>query len=192
MAGKSLEKLGIKDPNIRQKLSFVLLDKKDHVINCYKNENIAQEKPKLSFFATKPIAFKDKKLSRDGKNYILDIRDAIKSIGGVPFLQEIAERVLHLKQLKDKYYIFPYGYNDLESIWYNTNLEKLNKKLDAIEDKLLADGFTSMQVLNLTSKQGQITILDCIKDVLENRAEGLNDFFLELLASDSKFLSHSK
>jgi hypothetical protein len=61
-----------------------------------------------------------------------------------------------------------------------------------IEDKLLADGFTSTQVLNLTSNQGQITILDCIKDVLEYRAEGLYDFFLELLASDSKFLSQSK
>jgi hypothetical protein len=42
------------------------------------------------------------------KTYILDIRDAIKSIGGVPLLQEIAERVLHMKQLKDRHYIFPY------------------------------------------------------------------------------------
>ena len=191
-AHQNLLKLGIKDPNIRQKLSFVLLDKKDHVINCYKNQNISQEKPKLTFFATKPVPFKDKKLSRDGKTYILDIRDAIKSIGGVPLLQEIAERVLHLKQLKDRHYIFPYGYNDLESIWYNTNLKKLNEIIDVIEDKLLADGFTSTQVLNLTSNQGQITILDCIKDVLEYRAEGLYDFFLELLASDSKFLSQSK
>jgi pyruvate/oxaloacetate carboxyltransferase len=65
-AHQDLLKLGIKDPNIRQKLSFVLLDKKDHVINCYKNQNISQEKPKLTFFATKPVPFKDKKLSRDG------------------------------------------------------------------------------------------------------------------------------
>ena len=34
---------------------------------------------------------------------------------------------------------------------YNTNLKKLNEIIDVIEDKLLADGFTSTQVLNLTS-----------------------------------------
>lgn len=41
-----------------------------------------------------------------------------------------------------------------------------------------------MQVHNLTKQQGQITILECIRDVLENRGEGLFGYFYELYTEE--------
>ena len=43
-----------------------------------------------------------------------DLRDAISIIVGYSKLQEIAKRVLHIKQLTDHRYIFLAGEEDLE------------------------------------------------------------------------------
>ncbi len=39
-ASAELNKKGIKKPTLRQKLSYMLLDDKEHVVRCYMGENI--------------------------------------------------------------------------------------------------------------------------------------------------------
>ena len=95
-------------------------------------------------------------------------------------LQEIAERILHLKQLNDGHYIFPDSYSDLGKIWYDINMKKLRQIIDSIDQNLINNGFNSMQVRNFTKQQGHITIFECIREVLENRGEGLYAYFENL------------
>ena len=136
--------------------------------------------PDLPFYASEPISADKKRISSDGKTYLLDIRDAITAIGGIPVLQEIAERILHLKQLNDDHYIFPDSYSDLGKIWYDINMKKLIQIIDSIDQNLINNGFNSMQVRNFTKQQGHITIFECIREVLENRGEGLYAYFENL------------
>ena len=168
---------GIERPTIRQKLSYLLLGDINHVVAVYKGENKPQIAPDLPFFASEPTVLEKKKISSDGKTYLLDIRDAIAAIGGIPVLQEIAERILHLKQLNDGHYIFPDSYSDLGKIWYDINMKKLIQIIDSIDQKLIDNGFSAMQVRNFTKQQGHITIFECIKEVLENRGNGLYIYF---------------
>lgn len=168
---------GIERPTIRQKLSYLLLGDINHVVAVYKGENKPQTAPDLPFFASEPTVLEKKKISSDGKTYLLDIRDAIAAIGGIPVLQEIAERILHLKQLNDGHYIFPDSYSDLGKIWYDINMKKLIQIIDSIDQKLIDNGFSTMQVRNFTKQQGHITIFECIKEVLENRGNGLYIYF---------------
>ena len=168
---------GIERPTIRQKLSYLLLGDINHVVAVHKGENKPQTAPDLPFFASEPTVLEKKKISSDGKTYLLDIRDAIAAIGGIPVLQEIAERILHLKQLNDGHYIFPDSYSDLGKIWYEINMKKLIQIIDSIDQKLIDNGFSPMQVRNFTKQQGHITIFECIKEVLENRGNGLYIYF---------------
>ena len=191
-ANSELIKKGIKNPTIRQKLSYLLLDDKEHVIRCYMGENISQKSPELPFYTLNPVPKSMKKRSKDGHSYILDIRDAIKAIGGVPVLQEIAERVLHLKQIKDKHYIFPDGYKDLGEIWDKSNTTKLDQIIDDIDAKLIKHGFDANQIRSFTIKNGQLTILDCIKDVLERRGNGLYEYFLDVLEKHNNIENSKK
>ncbi len=133
-----------------------------------------------------------KRKYKDGKGYILDIRDAIKAIGGIPLLQEIAERVLHLKQINDQHYIFPDGYKDLGKIWNKSNITKLDKIIDDIDQKLLKHGFDVNQVRSFTIKNGQLTILECIRDVLEKRGDGLYEYFLNIMEKHNKIKNIEK
>ncbi|MDC3085085.1 hypothetical protein OA439_04335 [Gammaproteobacteria bacterium] len=178
---------GIEKPTLRQKLSYLLLGDIDHVLLVHREANKPLIGPDLPFFSSEPIPWEKKKISSDGKTYLLDIRDAITSIGGVPVLQEIAERILHLKQLNDGHYIFPDSYSDLGKVWFDINMRKLIQIIDSIDQKLIDNGFSNMQIKNMTSNQGQITIFECIKEVLENRGKGLFKYFDELYSE-----SHSK
>ena len=171
---------GIENPTIRQSLSYLLLGDIDHVIAVSKGENKPQSKPELPFFASEPISIEKKKMSSDGKTYLFDIRDAITAIGGIPLLQEIAERTLHLKQLSDGHYIFPDSYSNLGKIWFDINMRKLLQIIDSIDEKLIENGFNSMQVHSFTKQKGHITIFECIREVLENRGEGLYNYFEDL------------
>ena len=177
---------GITSPTTRQKLSYLLLGDIDHVLAVHKGENKPQPTPDLPFYASEPISADKKRISSDGKTYLLDIRDAITAIGGIPVLQEIAERILHLKQLNDDHYIFPDSYSDLGKIWYDINMKKLIQIIDSIDQNLINNGFNSMQVRNFTKQQGHITIFECIREVLENRGEGLYAYF-ENLYNETSF-----
>ncbi|MEK9977243.1 MAG: hypothetical protein VW689_05280 [Gammaproteobacteria bacterium] len=191
-ASAELNKKGIKKPTLRQKLSYMLLDDKEHVVRCYMGENIPQKSPEFPFYTLSPVPKSMKRKYKDGKGYILDIRDAIKAIGGIPLLQEIAERVLHLKQINDQHYIFPDGYKDLGKIWNKSNITKLDKIIDDIDKKLLKHGFDVNQVRSFTIKNGQLTILECIRDVLEKRGDGLYEYFLNIMEKHNKIKNIEK
>ena len=59
-------------------------------------------------------------------------------------------------------------------------MRKLIQIIDSIDQKLIDNGFSNMQIKSMTSNQGQITIFECIKEVLENRGRGLYKYFDEL------------
>ena len=171
---------GIACPTTRQKLSYLLLGDIDHILAVHNGHNKPQTPPDLPFYASEPVSLEKKKVSSDGKTYLFDIRDAITSIGGIPVLQEIAERTLHLKQLNDGHYIFPDSYSDLGKIWFDINLKKLTKIIDSIEQNMINSGFNSLQIESFTKQQGHLTIFECIREVLNNRGEGLFEYFYEL------------
>ena len=105
-------------------------------------------------------------------------------------MQEIAERVLHLKQLSDNLYIFPLGEESLKDKWYNANILKLSLLLGSISKILENDGFTVLQSLSMQRSWGKNNIHDCIKDSVDKKGAGLYDFMVEALA-DCKFKINS-
>ena len=45
---------------------------------------------------------------------------------------------------------------------------------------MIDNGFNSLQVQSFTKQQGHLTIFECIREVLDNRGEGLFEYFYEL------------
>ena len=45
---------------------------------------------------------------------------------------------------------------------------------------MINSGFNSLQVESFTKQQGHLTIFECIREVLNNRGEGLFEYFYEL------------
>jgi pyruvate/oxaloacetate carboxyltransferase len=178
LAKERLIKAGIKNPTIRQMLSLLLTGDQDHVLKCFLKKNKAQDPAEIPFYAQQPISIKKKYIARDGKTPLRDIRDAVKSIGGMSCLQEIAERVLHLKQLKDDHYIFPSGEENLRDIWYESNIQKLIYLLDSISQTLKNDGFSDSQVLSMQRKWSDNNIYSCIRDSVDKKGAGLYDFMI--------------
>ena len=60
------------------------------------------------------------------------------------------------------------------------NMKKLTKIIDSIEQNMIDNGFNSLQVQSFTKQQGHLTIFECIREVLNNRGEGLFEYFYEL------------
>ena len=81
----------------------------------------------------------------DGMGFNRDVRDAVNNIGGYLRLQEIAERVLHIKQLTDHRYIFSAGEEDLEQEWFDSNVARLKQILEDIPVKLTSANFSDGQ-----------------------------------------------
>ena len=190
LAKEILIQAGVKNPTTRQMLSSVLIGDLDHVLQCYFKTNKPQKAPGLPFYAQEPIPDEKKYIARDGKTPIRDIRDAIKAIGGTSVLQEIAERVLHLKQLSDNLYIFPLGEESLKDKWYDANILKLILLLDSVSKILENDGFTVSQSLSMRRSWSKNNIYYCIKDSVDKKGAGLYDFMTEALA-DYKFKINS-
>ena len=59
-------------------------------------------------------------------------------------------------------------------------MKKLTKIIDSIEQNMIDNGFNAVQVQSFTKQQGHLTIFECIREVLDNRGEGLFEYFYEL------------
>ena len=114
-------------------------------------------------------------ISEDGK-YLLDIRDAVAAIGSYEKLQEVAERVVHLKQIDDGLHLFPKGSEFLQQHWRDNNIEKLSQLLQNINQNLEQAGYSKIQILSTRSSAGLNNIDECIRDVVEHKGEGLYAF----------------
>ncbi len=182
-AKQALKNAGIAKPTIRQQISAALL--KDagnfkaiqHIVDCHKGRNIPQEPPQLPYYAQKPSPVARK----DGKGFNRDVRDAVHLIGGYSKLQEIAERVLHLKQLADKRYIFPSGEEDLEQEWYNGNMEHLIALLNDIPKKLNDANFSYGQQMAMQEEWSQNNIHAAMRDAVDQKGDGLYAFMIKAI-----------
>lgn len=180
-AKEKLQAAGIENPTIRQMLSSVIFGKTDHVVACHNGTNKPQDKPAVPFYAQDPGSLEARQLARDDSTPLRDVRDAVKAIGGISTLQEIAERVLHLKQLDDKRYIFPEGEQDLEQQWYDLNIEKLITLLDNIPTILAEQEFSPGQRLCMQSEWSQNNVHACIQDAVDAKGKGLYSFMVEAI-----------
>jgi len=180
----------IAEPTIRQAISAVLLnDGVKHVIECFKGQNKPIANPSVPFYAESPANDNSARhTSKDGTR-LVDIRDAVKAIGGVAKLQEIAERCLHLKQLDDELYHFSDSEQDLNQKWYQGNIEHLAALIDEIPALLEKEGFSDQQVrvatdvgLKSAYSQGANNIMVCIRDACDNKGEGLYDHMMSAIS----------
>ena len=96
-------------------------------------------------------------------------------------LQEIAERVLHIKQLVDRRYIFPAGEEDLEEKWLKANINRLNSIIEDIPQKLANANFTVGQRMMILEVENSSNIHLAIKDAVEQKGKGLYNFMIRIL-----------
>ena len=181
-AKEKLQESGIPEPTIRQMLSTVLTSSGyGHVLACYFGTNAPQQPPALPFYAQEPPPLAERHIAKDGKTPTRDIRDAVMAIGGVSKLQEIAERTLHLKQIADELYIFPYGSENLKQQWYDINAEHLAELTQSIPGILQKTGFTKEQAHSMHHQWVPNNIHACIKDAVNHKGKGLYEFLCEAL-----------
>ena len=114
-----------------------------------------------------------------------DIRDAVSVIGGYSKLQEIAERVLHIKQLVDRRYIFPAGEEDLEKKWLSANINRLRLIIENIPLKLSKANFTDGQKMIMLNGNNPNNIHLTIRDAVDQKGPGLYDFMIKILEVES-------
>jgi len=117
----------------------------------------------------------------DGNGFNRDVRDAVNVIGGYSKLQEIAERVLHIKQLADRRYIFPAGEEDLEQDWFDSNVARLKQILDDIPLKLAAANFSDGQKTVMMERGHPNSIHLAIKDAVDQKGVGLYEFMFSCI-----------
>ncbi len=173
---EALKQAGIRKPTIRQMISATLLkDGVAHVVACAKKQNQPQTPPTLPHYAQTPTPINKRHISEDGK-HLLDIRDAVAAIGSYEKLQEVAERVVHLKQIDDGLHLFPQGSEFLQQHWRDNNIKKLSQLLQNINQNLEEAGYSKIQILSTRSSAGLNNIDGCIRDVVEHKGEGLYDF----------------
>ena len=116
------------------------------------------------------------------------LRDAVNIIGGYSRLQEIAERVLHIKQLTDHRYIFPAGEEDLEQEWFDSNVARLKQILEDILVKLTSANFSDGQKMVMLDRQHQNSIHLAIRDAVEQKGAGLYDSMIGLTGGPDDYL----
>jgi len=185
-AREKLQAAGIAKPTIRQQISAALLRDTgpfkaiQHIVDCHNGTNQPQSQPSLPHYARRPQPMP----RQDGSGFNRDVRDAVTVVGGYSKLQEIAERVLHLKQLADKRYIFPDGEEDLAQEWFDANLSHIVTLLDGIPKALQGANFSSGHLLTMQSSWGQNSIHAAIQDAVDQKGEGLYDF---MVAEVSKY-----
>ena len=103
-------------------------------------------------------------------------------------LQEIAERVLHIKQLPDHRYIFPAGEEDLEQEWFDSNVARLKQILEDIPVKLTSANFSDGQKMVMLDRQHPNSIHLAIRDAVEQKGAGLYDFMIGLIGGPDDYL----
>ena len=152
-----------------------------HLLVLYPVQNPTSQPPMpppvLTFYARPPQPM----LRADGAGFNRDVRDAVNVIGGYSKLQEIAERVLHIKQLLDHRYIFPAGEEDLEQAWFESNVARLKQILDDIPVKLAAANFSDWQKMVMLERDHPNSIHLAIKDAVDQKGAGLYDFMCEFI-----------
>ncbi|MEX0503920.1 hypothetical protein AB3X55_10030 [Alphaproteobacteria bacterium LSUCC0719] len=177
---------GIANPTTRQKISATMLQDSGpfravpHVVACDQTRNVPAPPPEQPFYARPPQPMP----RTDGAGVNRDVRDAVNIIGGYSKLQEIAERVLHIKQLTDHRYIFPAGEEDLEQEWFDSNIARLKLILKDIPVKLAAANFSEGQKMVMLDRQHPNSIHLAIKDAVDQKGAGLYDFMIGLTGSD--------
>ena len=192
IAEEKLVKAGLPKPTLRQKISASLLKDSaslkaiEHILECANECNSPEPSPALPFYAMPPNPM----LRPDGTGFNRDIRDAVSAIGGYSKLQEIAERVLHIKQLVDRRYIFPAGEEDLEEKWLKANIERLNSIIEDIPQKLANANFTVGQRMMILEVENSSNIHLAIRDAVEQKGKGLYKFMIRIL--DVKSYSYLK
>ena len=149
----------------------------EHVIACAKGYNSPEPPPEQPFYSTPPNPIP----RADGTGFNRDIRDAVNVIGGYSKLQEIAERVLHIKQLVDRRYTFPAGEENLEQKWLRANIERLRNIIEEIPLKLSSAYFTDGQRMMILGRESPNSIHLAIRDAVEKKGTGLYDFMLKTL-----------
>lgn len=183
IAEEKLVKAGLPKPTLRQKISASLLKDSaslkaiEHILDCANECNSPEPPPALPFYAMPPNPM----LRPDGTGFNRDIRDAVSAIGGYSKLQEIAERVLHIKQLVDRRYIFPAGEEDLEEKWLKANIERLNSIIEDIPQKLANANFTVGQRMMILEVENSSNIHMAIRDAVEQKGKGLYNFMIRIL-----------
>ena len=183
IAEEKLVKAGLPKPTLRQKISASLLKDSaslkaiEHILDCANERNLPEPPPALPFYAMPPNPM----LRPDGTGFNRDIRDAVSAIGGYSKLQEIAERVLHIKQLVDRRYIFPAGEENLEEKWLKANIERLNSIIEDIPKKLANANFTVGQRMMILEVENSSNIHLAIKDAVEQKGKGLYNFMIKIL-----------
>ncbi len=182
-AEAKLKGAGISKPSRRQKISAALLRDAgkfkaiQHIVDCHNGVNEPQLPPELPLYAQKPQPMARK----DGTGFNRDVRDAVNAIGGYSKLQEIAERVLHLKQLDDGRYIFPEGEENLEQEWYDSNMDHLISLLQRIPNTLEAANFSAGQKMAMQSGWSKNNIHAAIRDAVDHKGQGLYAFMLSAI-----------
>ena len=187
IAEEKLTKAGLLKPTMRQKISAAMLQDSgsfkviEHVIACANGYNSPVSPPEQPFYSTPPNPIP----RADGTGFNRDIRDAVSAIGGYSKLQEIAERVLHIKQLVDRRYTFPAGEENLEQKWLRANIERLRSIIDDIPFKLSSANFTDGQRMMLLGGDNPNNIHLAIRDAVEQKGTGLYDFMIKTLNANN-------
>ena len=187
IAEEKLVKAGLPKPTLRQKISASLLKDSaslkaiEHILDCANECNSPEPPPALPFYAMPPNPM----LRPDGTGFNRDIRDAVSAIGGYSKLQEIAERVLHIKQLVDRRYTFPAGEEDLEKKWLRANIERLRLIIEDVPLKLAKANFTVGQKMIMLDGNNPNNIRLTIRDAVDQKGPGLYDFMIKILDIES-------
>ena len=187
IAEEKLVEAGLLKPTLRQKISASLLKDSgsfkaiEHILDCANECNSSEPSPLLPFYAMPPNPI----LRADGTGFNRDIRDAVIAIGGYSKLQEIAERVLHIKQLVDRRYTFPAGEEDLEKKWLRANIERLRLIIEDVPLKLAKANFTVGQTMIMLDGNNPNNIRLTIRDAVDQKGPGLYDFMIKILDIES-------
>ena len=116
----------------------------------------------------------------DGLGFNRDMPDAVNIIGGYSRLQEIAERVLHIKQMTDHLYIFPAGEEDLKQEWFDSNVARLKQIFEDISIKLTSANFSDGLKVVMLDRQQPKSIHVAFRDAMDQKGAGLFDFMIGL------------
>ena len=187
---QELRDAGIENPTNRQAISLVICNpvlrakRIQHIVDCHNGENKPQPPPELPDYAQpaeKGGSFRNGNRIRSfGPEHI------VEAIGKYGELQKLAERSVHLKQLKDKFFFFPPvkdGF-DAEKDWYDKNLEAISEFLDSIPVRLQDAGFRSFRgnqngEFSVTAQYTMANFAEILKDACDAKCEGLYNSMME-------------
>lgn len=190
---EELKNAGIEKPTVKQCISANMIygdttKAVEHIIACANNTNKPNQPPELPYYAQEPTPEEDRR-SRNGVS-LRGIRNVVTAIGGHAKLQEMAERVLHIRQIDDGLYIFPKGEECLESRWRTHNVDIVSDFLNSIPDFLSEAGFTQKQILSYEFKIENA--LFCIKDTCDSKGRGMFDHMQKVVKEHNESLEQDK